>query len=98
MTFPRHYWVEVLEKKSGAAEVDAEVKKDNRIEIHSREVKRLRLHLRPDMFSEAGPIRISWNGKQVYEGPIQDGCASQVVPNLGDPKLDLSDSKDFSLP
>jgi pimeloyl-ACP methyl ester carboxylesterase len=96
LTFPRQYWVEVLEKKSGAAEVDAEIKKDNRIEIHSHEVKKLRLHLRPEMFPEAGRIRISWNGKHLYEGTLKDVCAA--APNQGDPKLDHTDDKDFSLP
>jgi hypothetical protein len=98
LTFPRQYWLEILEKKSGAAEVDAEIKKDNRIEIHSHEVKKLRLHLRAEMFSQAGPVRVSWNGKQLYEGPLQDGCALPGAPNRSDPKLDVSDTKDFSFP
>jgi hypothetical protein len=98
LSFPRQYWIEVLEKKSGVAEVNAEIKPDNRLEIHSHEVTRLRLHLRHEMFSQAGSVRIVWNGKQVYQGPIGDFCASAAEANVGDPDLDLSDRKDFVLP
>lgn len=98
LSFPRQYWVEVLEKKSGVAEVNAEIKKENQIEIRSHEVKKLRLHLRPEMFPQPGAIRIIWNGKQVYEGPVQDACASATAANAADPKLDFSDRKEFSLP
>jgi pimeloyl-ACP methyl ester carboxylesterase len=98
LSFPRQYWVEVLEKKSGTVEVTAEIKLDNRFEIHSREVKKLRLHLRPEMFSQPGPVRVLWNGKLVYEGAVQDACAARSEASVVDPKLDLSDRKDFSLP
>jgi len=98
LSFPRQYWVEVLEKKSGVVDLTAEIKRDNRIEVHSHEVKKLRLHLRQEILSQAGPIRISWNGKQVFEGPLKDACAEATVPNQDDPKLDFGDNKDFSLP
>jgi pimeloyl-ACP methyl ester carboxylesterase len=98
LSFPRQYWVEVLEKKSDAVEVNAEIKSNNRIEIHSHDVTKLRLHLPREMFSQAVPIRISWNGKQVYEGSLKDACATATATSPGDPKLDLADSKDFALP
>jgi pimeloyl-ACP methyl ester carboxylesterase len=96
LSFPRQYWVEVLEKKSGAAEVNAEIK-PNRLEIHSREVKNIRLHLRPEMFSQPGSVRIVWNGKQLYEGPVNEVC-SVASGTVADPELDLADRKDFTLP
>ena len=98
LAYPRRYWVEVLEKKSGVAEVNAEIKPANRLEIHSREVKKIRLYLRPEMFSRPGPVQILWNGKHVYEGPVQDACAAAAGSSTDDPKLDLSDRKEFSLP
>ena len=98
LAYPRQYWVEVLEKRSGVAEVKAEIKPPNRLEIHSREVKKLRLHLRPEMFFRPGPVQILWNGKQMYKGPVRDPCAAAAGPSVDDPKLDLSDRKEFSLP
>jgi len=98
LAYPRQYWVEVLEKKVATAEVSAEIKRPNRLEIHSREVRKLRLHLRPEMFPQPGPVRIVWNGKQVYEGPVLDACTAAAGLSVDDPKLDLSDRKEFSLP
>lgn len=98
LNFPRQYWVEVLEKKSDPAEVTAEIKKDNRIEIHSHEVRKLRLHLRPELLPQPGSVRILWNGKQMYEGPLQGACSVAAETNFADPKLDQSDRKEFSLP
>lgn len=98
LAYPRQYWVEILEKKSGVAEVNAEIRPPNRLEIRSREVRRLRLHLRPEMFAHPGPVQIVWNGKQVYEGPVQDPCTTATGSTVGDPKLELSDRKEFSLP
>ena len=97
LSFPRQYWVEVLEKKSGGVELNAEIKPDNQLEIHSREVKKIRLHLRPEMFSQPGSVRIVWNGKQLYEGPVNEVCAG-ATGTVADPELDRSDRKDFTLP
>lgn len=97
LAYPRQYWLEVLDKRSGIAEVNAEIKPPNRLEIRSREVKKLRLHLRPEMFPQPGPVQVVWNGKRVYEGPVQDACAF-AKSGAADPKLDLSERKEFSLP
>ena len=94
--FPRQYWLEVLEKGSGVGELNAEIKK-NEVEIRSREVKRLRLYLRPEMFSQAGPVRVRWNGKQVFEGSLQDVCVAGAG-TTGDPKLDFADRKELAVP
>ncbi|HUM05345.1 MAG TPA: dienelactone hydrolase family protein [Terriglobales bacterium] len=93
----RQYWLEVLEKGSGVAEVNAEIKKDNVVEIRSREVKRLRLYLRPEMFPQAGPVRVRWNGKQVFEGPVGDACAG-LAGVSGDAKLDFGERKELVQP
>jgi len=98
LTYPRHYWIEVLDKKSGVAEIDAEIKKDNQIDIHTREVIKLRLHLRPEMFPEPGTVHVRWNGKQVYDNALQDSCAPVIGTTAADPKLDFSEPKDLALP
>jgi dienelactone hydrolase len=96
LAYARQYWLEVLEKKPGVAEVNAEIKPPNRLEIHSRDVRRLRLYLRPEMFPQPGSVQIVWNGKRVYEGPLQDACAG-AESGAADPKLGLSDRKEFAL-
>jgi len=95
--FSRQYWLEVLEKGSGVAEVNAEIKKDNVVEIRSHEVKRLRLYLRPEMFPQAGPVRVRWNGKQVFEGAVGDVCAG-LAGVSGDAKLDFGERKELVQP
>ncbi len=65
---PRRYWVEVAEKEGGAAEVTAAIGDDNRLDLRCRGVRRLRLHLVPELFPEAGPVRVVANGREVYAG------------------------------
>lgn len=97
LAFSRQYWIEVLEKKPGGAEVNAEIRADNQIEIRSHEVRKLRLYLRPEMLARPGPVQVRWNSKLVFEGPLQDVCAPPAT-TLGDSKLDLSNRQEVSLP
>jgi hypothetical protein len=94
----RSYWVEVLDGKPGKSEVEARIKPDNTIEIHSHDVKRLRLYLRPELMPKSGDLRVEWNGKKMYQGSLQDVCSSATVTTVSDSMLDLSDRKEFSLP
>ncbi len=94
----RGYWVEILDGKPGKSSVEARVKADNSIEIHSHDVKSLRLHLRPELLPKPGDVRIVWNGKKLFSGPLRDPCSLTPGPFSGDPKLDLSDTRDFVLP
>jgi hypothetical protein len=94
---PRSYWIKVLEGKPGKSTVEARVKQDNTIEIHSHDVSRLRLYLRPELLSKPGDVRIEWNGKKLFTGPLEDICKNADKSNLTDPKLDRNDAKDFSL-
>jgi pimeloyl-ACP methyl ester carboxylesterase len=94
----RGYWVEILDGKPGKSSVEARVKADNTVEIHSHDVKRLRLHLRPELLLRPGDVHIVWNGKKMFSGPLRDICALPPLPLAGDPKLDLSDTRDLELP
>ncbi|MGD0601446.1 MAG: dienelactone hydrolase family protein, partial [Terriglobales bacterium] len=94
----RGYWVEILDGKPGKSSVEARVKADNTVEIHSRDVKSLRLHLRPELLSKPGDVRIVWNGKKLFSEPLRDPCSLTPVPPSGDTRLDLSDTRDFTLP
>ena len=94
----RGYWVEIVDGKPGKSEVQARVKSDNTIEIHSHDVKSIRLHLRPELLPRPGDLRIVWNGKKMFAGPPRDVCSLPAVPNASDPKLDLTDTRDLELP
>lgn len=93
----RGYWVEILDGKPGKSDLDARVKPDNTIEIHSHDVKSIRFHLRPELLPRPGDIRVIWNGKKMFNGPLRDVC-SLPAPASGDPKLDLGDTRDLVLP
>jgi pimeloyl-ACP methyl ester carboxylesterase len=93
----RGYWVEILDGKPGKSDIDARVKPDNTIEIHSHDVKSIRLHLRPELFPKAGDFRIVWNGKKMFNGPVRDYCSLPPMAT-GDPKLDLGDTRELTLP
>ena len=95
----RGYWVEILDGKPGKPSVEARVKADNTVEIHSHDVKSLRLHLRPELLlPKPGDVRIVWNGKKMFNGSLRDICALPPLPLAGDPKLDLSETRDLELP
>jgi hypothetical protein len=94
----RAYWIEILNGKAGKSDIDARVKPDNTIEIHSHEVKSIRLHLRSELLPKRGDFRIVWNGKKIFSGPIRDYCSLSNSAPAEDPKLDLSDTRDLALP
>jgi len=94
----RGYWIEILDGRPGKSGVEARVKADNTIEIHSHDVKRIRLHLRPELLPKPGDLRIVWNGKKMFDGPLRDRCSLAVMPPAEDPKLDLTDIRDLALP
>ena len=94
----RAYWVEILDGKPGKSDIDARVKADNTIEIHSHDVKSIRLHLRPELLPKPGDIRIMWNGRKIFNGPLRDRCSLPSPATTGDPDLDLGDTRDLLLP
>jgi pimeloyl-ACP methyl ester carboxylesterase len=61
--FPRQYWIELVGADNAPSEVEAHISSDNLIDITTRNVKKVRLLLRPDLFPSAGPIHIRLNGK-----------------------------------
>ena len=94
----RAYWVEILDGKPGKSDLDARVKADNTIDIHSHDVKSIRLHLRTELLPKPGDVRVVWNGKKMFNGALRDCCTLPAAPATGDAKLDLTDTRDFSLP
>ena len=96
----RNYWVEVLDGKAGKSSLEARMKADaagNTLEIHSYNVKSLRLYLRRELLPKPGDLRIVWNGKTVSSGAVREACSLPVPPS-GDLSLDLADIRDIKLP
>ena len=94
----RGYWIEIVDGRPGKSGVEARVKSDNTIEIHSHDVKRIRLHLRPELLPKPGDLRIEWNGRRMFNSPLRDLCSAPPVSPTGDSKLDLTDTRDLTLP
>jgi hypothetical protein len=72
--YGRHYWLEVLEQ-SGQAEIDGRILDDNTVEIKTRNVRKIKVLLRPELLPSQGPIRVRVNGKERFSGEIQKDCA-----------------------
>jgi pimeloyl-ACP methyl ester carboxylesterase len=94
LTYPRRYWVEVLEKDGGAAEIDGRILADNNtVEIKTRNVRKLRLLLRPELFDTGGAIRVRVNGREQPAHELGKNCAlfSQSAESYADPFLAFTD-------
>jgi hypothetical protein len=74
LRFPRRFWVEILDKKKGPAEVQATINDDNTIRVDTHRVKRLRLLLRGELFQSEAPVRVLLNGKEVFTGALPEDC------------------------
>jgi hypothetical protein len=99
LEFPRHYWVEILEKGNGVAEVRAQISGDNTIIIETSRVKRLRLLLRRELLPRPGPLRVRINGKQVFSTVLEPDC-DLLVRSMGetaDPFLAYSSELTFDV-
>jgi pimeloyl-ACP methyl ester carboxylesterase len=64
LNFPRRYWVEILEKDTGPAEVEGHILPGNTIDLKTRNVRKLRLLLRPELLQAGVPLRILLNGRE----------------------------------
>lgn len=97
---PRLYWVEMLEKEGGLAEVKAEIEKDNTIRLSTRRVRRLRLLLRAELFTVPGPVRVLLNGREVFSGELPGGCSTldRSLQLTADPLLAWSSELIFEVP
>lgn len=82
------------------AEVRASIDDHNTIELETRQVRRLRLLLRPDLFAHEGPVKVVMNGKTVSNGPLPTDCAlyARTLAERGDPYLAYSSELTFEVP
>jgi pimeloyl-ACP methyl ester carboxylesterase len=72
--YPRQYWVEVTEGNKGTAEVEARILEGNLIDVDAKNVKKLKLLLRPELFSSTGAVRVRVNGKEQPPVALKRDC------------------------
>lgn len=98
--FPRQYWLEVVEADNAPSEAEGQILADNLIAIKTRNVKKLRLLLRPELFHSPGPVRVRLNGKD--EPPIKLKRDCQIflrsAENYADPFLAYTDELVLDVP
>jgi Phospholipase/Carboxylesterase len=100
LTYPRRYWVEVLEKDGGAAEIDGRILPDNTVEIKTKNVRKLRLLLRQELFSAPAAIRVRINGKEQPAREVKPNCEvfAQSAETYGDPLLAYTEEVVIDVP
>ena len=74
LEFGRDFWVDVLAKDGGMADVQAEIGPDNAIAVTTRRVNRLRLLLRRELLAADAPVVVRWNGREAFHGPFVEDC------------------------
>jgi len=64
----------VVEGDNAPSEVEAHISPDNLIDVKARNVKKLRLLLRPELFHSAAPTRVRLNGKDQPPLELKRDC------------------------
>lgn len=88
LDYPRAFWVEVLEKGGGVAEVDGRVQ-GSEIVLRTKNVRRLRLLLRRELVDLSAPVRVTLDGRPAFAGPVAEDPALLLRSwrATGDPQL-----------
>lgn len=91
--FPRQYWMEVVEADNAPAELAGRILTNNVVDIKTRNVRRLRLLLRPDLFPSPGPVRIRLNSKDQPAIELKRDCQifARSAETYADPSLAYTD-------
>ena len=97
LEYPRAFWVEVLEKDGGTAEVDGAID-GSTITLRTKNVKRLRLLLSRDLVDLEQPVRVMLDGREAFAGPLAQDAALLLRSwrETGDPQL--AHSAEIALP
>jgi pimeloyl-ACP methyl ester carboxylesterase len=85
---PRAFWLEVLGKAGGTAEIDGSIDGGS-IALRTRNVRRLRLLLRRDLVDLGAPVRVTVDGKEAFAGRVAEDPALLLRSwrETGDPQL-----------
>jgi hypothetical protein len=84
----RAFWVEVLEKDGGKAEVDGTIEGAT-IALRTKNVKRLRLLLSRDLVDLSRGVRVTLDGREAFAGPLAEDPTLLLRSwrQTGDPRL-----------
>jgi hypothetical protein len=88
LDYARAFWVEVLEKDGGKAEVDGTIEGAT-IALRTKNVKRLRLLLSRDLVDLSRGVRVTLDGREAFAGPLPEDPALLLRSwrQTGDPQL-----------
>lgn len=84
----RAWWLEVLEKGGGAAEIDGAVE-GQAIALRTKNVRTLRVRLRPELLDLSRPVRVTIDGREAFAGAVAEapGLLARSWRETGDPQL-----------
>jgi dienelactone hydrolase len=84
----RAYWLEILEKDGGAAEIDGSVE-GQVIALRTKNVRTLRVRLRPELLDLGAPVRVTIDSREAFAGPVAEGpgLLARSWRETGDPQL-----------
>jgi dienelactone hydrolase len=88
LAYARAFWVEVIQKDGGTAEVDGTIEGAS-ITLRTKHVKRLRLLLRRDLVDLTQPVRVTVDGREAFAGRVAEAPALLLRSwrDTGDPQL-----------
>ncbi len=99
--FTRQYWIDILQQDKSAPEVEARILDGNFVDIDTKNVKKLRLLLRPELFpASSGPLRIRLNGKELPQHELKRDCQlfQRSARESADPFLAYTDEVVLDVP
>jgi dienelactone hydrolase len=99
LEFGRAYWLSLVEKDGGMAEISGSIDDDRIIRLQTRRVRRLRLLLRRELMPP-GPLVVQVNGKEAWRGEVGEDCRllQDSWRAAADPFLAHSSAVDVAVP
>ena len=84
----RAYWLEVLEKDGGNAEIDGAIV-GQAIALRTKNVRKVRLRLRPELLDLSQIVRVTIDGREAFAGAVAaaPGLLARSWRETGDPQL-----------
>ena len=98
--YPRQYWMEIVESGKAAAQLEGKILDNNVIELKAKNVKRLRLLLRPELLANSGPVHVRLNGRELPAFELKRDCRlfQRSAQSSADPFLAYTDEIVIAVP